>query len=84
MSITLCSSDNQEFEVDEKVATQSGLVDTFLANNDGTDITIPLPQVDGKILKKIIEFCEHHKDDDPCEEFDELPRRSDDIDAWDS
>ncbi|KAJ2380356.1 hypothetical protein GGI23_007807, partial [Coemansia sp. RSA 2559] len=62
----------------------SSLIDTFLAEYDGTDICIPLPEVNGKTLKKVIEFCEHHKDDPvDGDDFDDLPRRSDDMDSWD-
>ncbi|KAJ1794626.1 hypothetical protein LPJ59_004494 [Coemansia sp. RSA 2399] len=84
MSITLRSSDNEEFVVDKEVATQCNLVDSFLADHDGTDICIPLPKVDGKTLKKVIEFCEHHKDD-PVGGivYEEVPKRSDDMDPWD-
>ncbi|KAJ1666591.1 hypothetical protein IW140_005065 [Coemansia sp. RSA 1813] len=85
MAIKLCSSDNEEFVVDMKVAAQSDLVNTFLTEyDDGSDICIPLPEVSSKILKKIIEFCEHHKDDPtPNEEYDDILRRSDDIEHWD-
>ncbi|KAJ2171594.1 E3 ubiquitin ligase complex SCF subunit scon-3, partial [Coemansia sp. RSA 551] len=50
-----------------------------------TEEPIPLPNVTGKVLKKIIEYCEHHQFDPPIikDEYDDVPRRSDDISPWD-
>jgi hypothetical protein len=31
-----------------------------------SDEPIPLPNVTGKVLKKVVEYCEHHKDDEPA------------------
>ena len=44
---------------------------------------IPLANVDGAILKKVIEWCQHHKDDTPTEDVMETnERRTDDIPTW--
>jgi len=54
------------------------------------DEPIPLPNVSGKVLKKVIEYSEHHKDDEPApaeeekEVFDNARNRSDEISEWDS
>ncbi|KAJ3330468.1 hypothetical protein HDU76_005601 [Blyttiomyces sp. JEL0837] len=55
-----------------------------------SDTPIPLPNVKGEILEKVIEYCIHHKDDaiPPAEEdkdaFDAARKRTDDIDEWDA
>ncbi|KAJ2557008.1 suppressor of kinetochore protein mutant [Coemansia sp. RSA 1933] len=85
MSVKLCSSDNKEFSVDMKIATQSTLIKNLLEDIGETKEAIPLPNVTGKVLEKIIEYCTHHMDDPPAlnEEYDDLPKRSDDIEPWD-
>ncbi|KAI9506239.1 hypothetical protein GGI25_002142 [Coemansia spiralis] len=85
MSVKLSSSDGREFEVNMKVATQSALIKNLLYDLGETDEAIPLPNVNGNVLEKIIEYCTHHMDDPPAlnEEYDDLPKRSDDIEPWD-
>ncbi len=40
----------------------------FCAADSGTDEAIPLPNVKVEILKKVVEYCTHHKDN-PAEEI---------------
>jgi len=50
----------------------------------GEQETIPLPNVNGSILKKVIQWCQYHKDDPlPLEEDDNKEKRTDDIPSWD-
>ena len=53
--------DNEIFDVEERVAVQSlaikNLVDDGCAKN-----VIPLPNLDGKTLAKVIEWCKTHLD----------------------
>ena len=70
--ITLQSSDGVEFPVSIQIAMQSKLVKDMLDNNDDGDdddddddddednIEIPLPRVDGEVLAKVVEFCNHY------------------------
>lgn len=45
---------------------------------------IPLPNVTGSILQKVIEWAEHHRNDPPQPPEDDLKeKRTDDIDEWD-
>lgn len=45
---------------------------------------IPLGNVNGVILKKVIMWCQYHKDDPPVSEDPESKdRRTDDIPSWD-
>ncbi|KAL4559889.1 hypothetical protein LXL04_032035 [Taraxacum kok-saghyz] len=57
--IVLRSSDGETFEVDEAVAVESQTIKHMI--EDGcADTIIPLPNVTGKILSKVIEYCKKH------------------------
>ncbi|KAJ2500372.1 hypothetical protein GGH96_002788 [Coemansia sp. RSA 1972] len=85
MGIILQSSDSEDFPVSMEVAQQSVLIKNLIDDLGETEEPIPLPNVTGKVLKKIIEYCEHHQFDPPIikDEYDDVPRRSDDITPWD-
>ncbi|KAF5181057.1 Skp1-like protein [Thalictrum thalictroides] len=57
--ITLKSSDNQEFEVEEVVACESETIKNMI-EDDCYKEGIPLPNVTGNILAKVIEYCKKH------------------------
>ncbi|KAJ3236274.1 hypothetical protein HDU81_010951 [Chytriomyces hyalinus] len=91
MVVTLQSSDSQLFKVDRTVVERSVLLKNMLEDvGDADELPIPLPNVNAAILKKVIEYCEHHKSDPlPAAEEDKdstdpSKRRSDDIDEWDA
>lgn len=79
--INLLSSDNEEFKVDKEVAQKSVLIKNMLEDIGDDDAPIPLPNVTSKILKKVIEWCTHHKEDTVIEDRNET--RNTDIDEWD-
>ncbi|KAJ1939234.1 hypothetical protein FBU59_004193 [Linderina macrospora] len=83
--VKLQSSDSEEFDVEKNVAVQSVLIKNLLEDLGESEEAIPLPNVTGKVLKKVIEYCEHHKDDPPPlrDDYDDVPKRSDDIEPWD-
>ncbi|KAJ1879214.1 hypothetical protein H4R99_002445 [Coemansia sp. RSA 1722] len=83
--IKLQSSDGTTFEVERSVAIQSVLIKNLLEDLGESDSPIPLPNVTAKVLEKIIEYCKYHMDDPPflVDEYDETPKRSDDIIPWD-
>ncbi|KAJ3413978.1 hypothetical protein HDV05_007267 [Chytridiales sp. JEL 0842] len=89
-SVKLTSSDGKEFTVEKAVAERSILLKNMLEDVGDADTPIPLPNVKGDILKKVIDYCIHHKDDPaaPIEEdkdaFDSTRKRTDDIDEWDA
>ncbi|KAI8927235.1 Skp1 family, dimerization domain-containing protein [Entophlyctis helioformis] len=84
---SLTSSDGITLQVSKEVAIQSILIKNMLEDlGDETDAPIPLPNVSGHILAKVIEFATHHKDDAPVaaeEEGKNVTKSSDDIDEWD-
>ncbi|KQJ88553.1 SKP1-like protein 1 [Brachypodium distachyon] len=57
--ITLKSSDGEEFEVEETVAMESQTI-RHMIEDDCADNGIPLPNVNSKILSKVIEYCNKH------------------------
>ncbi|KAE8769919.1 SKP1-like protein 1B [Hordeum vulgare] len=57
--ITLKSSDGEEFEIEEAAAMGSQTIRHMI--EDGcADNGIPLPNVNAKILSKVIEYCKKH------------------------
>ncbi|XP_020574234.1 LOW QUALITY PROTEIN: SKP1-like protein 1A [Phalaenopsis equestris] len=57
--VTLKSSDGEEFLVEEAVAMESQTIRHMI--EDGcADNGIPLPNVNSKILSKVIEYCKKH------------------------
>lgn len=84
--VRLQSNDDQEFEVERDVAQQSVTIKNMLEDFEGTDAAIPLPNVKGDILKRVIEYCEYHlKNPEPQTDSDskKLEDSSTDISDWD-
>ncbi|KAL0923511.1 hypothetical protein M5K25_007570 [Dendrobium thyrsiflorum] len=59
--ITLKSSDGEEFVVDEAVAKESQTI-LHMIEDGCADSGIPLPNVNSRILAKVIEYCKKHAD----------------------
>ncbi|MCL7049709.1 hypothetical protein MKW94_017294 [Papaver nudicaule] len=57
--ITLKSSDEQTFVIEETVALQSETLEYMIADNT-ENLVIPLPSITGNILEKVIEYCTKH------------------------
>lgn len=57
--IVLKSSDGETFEVEEAVALESQTI-KHMIEDDCADTSIPLPNVNSKILSKVIEYCKKH------------------------
>ena len=57
--ITLKSSDGELFEVDQDVAMESQTI-KHMIEDDCAESGIPLPNVNSKILAKVIEYCKKH------------------------
>ncbi|GAA5822631.1 hypothetical protein JCM10212_004343 [Sporobolomyces blumeae] len=84
--VKLVSSDNEEFEVEKDVAVRSVLVKNMLEDVGESDHPIPLPNVSASVLKKVLEWCEHHKKDpEPlAEDLDDSRRKTTEISDWDA
>ncbi|TMW86884.1 hypothetical protein EJD97_020749 [Solanum chilense] len=57
--IILRSFDGESFEVDETVALESETI-KHMIEDDCANNTIPVPNVTGKILAKVIKYCKRH------------------------
>lgn len=79
--ITLKSSDGEIFEVDEAVALESQTI-KHMIEDDCADSGIPLPNVNSKILSKVIEYCKKHVESPKPE--DRTGSVDDDLKTWDS
>ncbi|KAJ6797666.1 SKP1-like protein 1A [Iris pallida] len=59
--ITLKSCDGEEFEVEEAVAMESQTI-RHMVEDGCAENGIPLPNVNSRILSKVIEYCKKHVD----------------------
>ncbi|GAP86302.1 putative E3 ubiquitin ligase complex SCF subunit sconC [Rosellinia necatrix] len=81
--VTLIGRDSVEVQATLQAVKKSVTIDTMLTVLDEektTGMPIPVPGVPGDILKKVMEFCEHHLEDKPEDEGAE----DDDEAIWDS
>ncbi|KAG5957035.1 E3 ubiquitin ligase complex SCF subunit scon-3 [Claviceps cyperi] len=87
--VWLASNDNAIIEVDRIVVERSMLIKNMLDDigDEGISETnpIPIPNVNEAVLRKVIEWCEHHRNDPPQAPDDESDgrRRTTDIEEWD-
>jgi S-phase kinase-associated protein 1 len=100
MSVQLTTSDHVLLEVERKVAERSTLIKDLLRDLGDIAEPIPIPnvhptfstagntfdteRVNEAVMKKVIEKCDHHKNDTPATENDEIKSRKTltDIDEW--
>ncbi|KAF9914723.1 hypothetical protein BX616_007693 [Lobosporangium transversale] len=59
--ILLTSSEGTEFLIDRDIADKSMLLKCMLEDIGEIGQAIPLPNVSGPILTKVIEYCTHHR-----------------------
>lgn len=85
-TVKLSSSDGREFEVDIEVAKMSQTINNMLGDlgDVDEDEVIPLSNVSGPILEKVLEYAKKHKDDPPVNNDDEkTPKTFEKINDWD-
>ena len=85
--LILQSSDNEEITVDRDVAERSVLIKNMVGDlgEEAMVEAIPIPNVNAAVLKKVIEWCTHHKNDPPASSDDDSDSRkkSTEIEEWD-
>jgi S-phase kinase-associated protein 1 len=85
--IELHSSDKQSFKVTEEVAYQSEMIKNMLEELDDPSAAVPVPNVDGETLSKVLEYCKHHSQvaKELAAEQDEAKKRSKEreLQQWD-
>lgn len=70
-TLKLESSDAEIITVETDVIKQSGTIEGMLQDleeQDQSDTPIPVQNVSGNILHKVIEWCKHHKNDPPMKD----------------
>ncbi|KAK7750682.1 E3 ubiquitin ligase complex SCF subunit scon-3 [Diatrype stigma] len=87
IKIRLQSNDSKLLEVDKQVAERSLLIKNMLEDLGEAAVseTIPIPNVNEAVLRKVIEWCEHHRNDPPSTNDEESDNRkkTTDIEDWD-
>jgi S-phase kinase-associated protein 1 len=87
--VWLASNDNAIIPVDRDVADRSILIKNMLEDlgdaHINQDNPIPIPNVNEAVLRKVIEWCEHHRNDPPQAQDDDTDARkkTTDIEEWD-
>ncbi|KIN06247.1 hypothetical protein OIDMADRAFT_17232 [Oidiodendron maius Zn] len=85
--ITLQSNDGVSIDVDRQVAERSMLIKNMMEDlgDEAISTAVPIPNVNESVLKKVIEWCEHHKNDpQPAQDDDSDSRKkTTDIEEWD-
>ena len=72
---------------EREVAERSVLIKNMVGDlgEEGMTEAIPFPNVNAAVLKKVIEWCTHHKNDPPSTNDDDSDsrRKTTDIEEWD-
>jgi len=86
-TLVLQSSDHAEIKIDREVAERSILIKNMVSDlgEEATSEPIPIPNVNEAVLKKVIEWCEHHRNDPPTvnEDDSDSRKKATDIEEWD-
>lgn len=62
--LKLVSQEGDIIEVDKEVAAQLSLIKD-LVEDTNADETIPIPNIKTQVLRKVLEYCEKHKAENP-------------------
>lgn len=83
-NLELTSSDKMKFELNSKAGERSGLLKNLISDYEESK-DIPLPDIKGEILKKIVDYLTHYKDIEPKEIPKPLPTANlgEFLDEWD-
>lgn len=91
----LVSSDDEKFPTEQKVMEKSNLLKNMLKDlfpsdeddeeeeDDDEPTEIPLPNVSSSVMRFILEWCEHYKDEEFDDDLDDDSKKSAPIAEWD-
>ncbi|KJH44983.1 Skp1 family, dimerization domain protein [Dictyocaulus viviparus] len=83
----LVTNDGENFDVPRDVIRLSTTINTMLQDlglDSESNDPIPICNVSGPIMKKVLQWCTFHKDDPPStDDSDNREKRTDDIPSWD-
>ncbi|KAI1611930.1 E3 ubiquitin ligase complex SCF subunit sconC, variant [Exophiala viscosa] len=86
-NLILQSSDGEDISVEREVAERSVLIKNMVGDlgEEAMEEPIPIPNVNAAVLKKVIEWCQHHKHDPPStnEDDSDSRKKTTDIEEWD-
>ncbi|KAK5182205.1 hypothetical protein LTR44_005216 [Exophiala sp. CCFEE 6388] len=86
-NLILQSSDSEDISVEREVAERSVLIKNMVGDlgEEAMEEPIPIPNVNAAVLKKVIEWCQHHKHDPPStnEDDSDSRKKTTDIEEWD-
>ncbi|KAF7846054.1 hypothetical protein BT93_L5422 [Corymbia citriodora subsp. variegata] len=86
--LVLQSSEGDSHEVDKDVAERSVLIKNMVADLGDEAMTepIPLSNINSGVLKKVVEWCTHHRNDPPTTADDDgdARKKTTDIEEWDA
>lgn len=80
--VTLQSQDGMDVTIARKVAELSKTVKNLI-DDAGIEDPIPLPNVEGNILLKVVEYMKHYTENPVVESKDEKADKTTDISGWD-
>jgi len=88
-SILLRSCDDMDFSVDTEIAKRSVTIKDMLENlgiEEDSDTPVPIMNVRGEVLERVIEWCDHHREDPVTPEGQEPSKDNKNIDLteWDA
>ena len=85
LKITLISSDSQKLEISAKGAMRSELIKDSIEGSKDDHIEFTVNNVKGDVLKKVAEYLEHYKNEEPKLYEKPLPSANlkDCVDEWD-
>jgi len=85
--LTLVSNDGVSIVADRVVAERSMLIKNMLEDlgDEVAATPVPIPNVNEQVLKKVLEWCEHHRNDPVTTQDDDSDSRkkTTDIEEWD-
>ncbi|XP_015164120.1 SKP1-like protein 1B [Solanum tuberosum] len=61
--ITLKTNDNEEFKLDKTVAIKSEIIKNIVQDVDCTSNVIPLLNIDGKTMTKVVKYWKKHSEE---------------------
>ena len=84
-TVIMISSDGEKFELSKRAAMRSQLVKESISENSEDAIEFKVDKVKGTVLKKVVEYLEHYKDQEPKEIERPLPSQNfnECVDDWD-
>eukprot|EP00002_Diphylleia_rotans_P004157 TRINITY_DN129_c1_g3_i1.p1 TRINITY_DN129_c1_g3~~TRINITY_DN129_c1_g3_i1.p1 ORF type:complete len:162 (-),score=49.77 TRINITY_DN129_c1_g3_i1:172-657(-) len=84
LRVVLLTGDNAQIPVDKAVIKMMVTLHNMMEDTEGSDDNIlPVPNVSASIMKKIVEFCDHYKNEPQFVES-EASERTTDITGWDA